>query len=1050
MRCSMGFKLLAAGILVLIGTMEVLASDYLYTTNNNTITITDYIGLGGDITIPDTINGLSVASIGDNAFISCTSLTSISIPDSVTSIGGNAFNSCTGLTSISIPNSVISSIGDYAFQSCYSLTNVMIGSGVIAIEDHAFDGCNSLTNIIIPDNVITIGFAAFRDCTSLSSVIIGSGVSTLGDAAFESCTSLISIEVDSLNSVYSSMDGVLFNKGQTTLIKHPRGKVGSYTIPNGVITIGDTAFYSCTGLTWAIIPDSVTTIGDTAFFGCSSLSSITIPDSVTSIGDVTFDHCTSLTNAIIGGGVTTIGRATFNSCVSLSSVTIPDSVITIGDHAFSACTSLTSITIPDSVTSIGGYAFFSCTSLTNVTIPDSVTSIGSFAFYNCIGLANASIGSGITSLNEYMFSGCTSLTNVFIPSSVVTIEGFAFSGSTNLNSIIIPDSVASIGGNAFNECAGLTSIYFCGNAPNLSSDIFYNCDNLTVYYTTSASGWPSVPDLWEGYPTALWDPNPLHLLTVNNGTGGGSYTNGEVVAITANSAPPSQIFDAWTGATQYVASVASPSTTITMPMEDISVTAIYAADANTILLEHFDGSTAGTEYGSVSFTNSLPDLDQSVHLPPGAYIKFPFAGWTGSSGGTLDMWIKPEQHPVSLMDWNWGDTTTQPGGGHVVGFYTTPEGKLHYGCWPYASELPIGQTTIPTNKWTHVGVTWGSGGTTLYINGQPDGYTSVNAWPSLQSTTYAYLNYWGASNLGCVDELRISNIERSPEAMWSYYSSMVSAEVTVVSEHGSPDPTMGSHSYTMNSVVTCSVESVVADGGTNYICAGWTGTGSIPATGTSNATDSITLTQAESSITWNWAISEYHLETTVSGNGSISPNPGWYIAGTNLSISATPESEWLFMGWSGDLSENYTASNTTLLVDGEKSITATFSMDADEDGLPNTNEWAIGTDPRNSDTDGDGFGDKLEVDNGGSPTVSDQWRIDYINANGDAFDLYPSNVVLDVAVGQLLLETAGGTATLNLQLEESDDLDTWTNAGDAVEWVWPVDGEKKFFRVRAE
>jgi predicted lipoprotein with Yx(FWY)xxD motif len=161
----------------------------------------------------------------------------------------------------------------------------------------------------------------------------------------------------------------------------------SITLPGSVISIGDLAFFSCTGLTSITIPDSVTSIGSAAFAHCAKLTSITIPDSVTSMGESSFldgffinnysiygDYgifggCTGLTSISIGNSITRIGDFAFYDCISLASITIPDSVTSIGSGAFSWCTGLTSITIPDSVTSVGSSAFSGSTNLTSVTLP---------------------------------------------------------------------------------------------------------------------------------------------------------------------------------------------------------------------------------------------------------------------------------------------------------------------------------------------------------------------------------------------------------------------------------------------------------------------------------------------------------------------------------------------------------------------------------------------------------------------------------------------------------------------------------------------------------
>ncbi len=324
------------------------------TENNGTYTITKYVGNGREVTIPASVNGKPIRTIGLYAFADCTSLTSIIIPDSVTSIDLGAFEDCTSLTSIILPNSVMS------------------------IENDAFRNCTSLTSITIPGSVATIGSGAFIGCYSLTSITVAT-----------------------TNKNYSSENGVLFDKNKTMLICYPAGKNDtSYIIPNRVTRIGLGAFYYCDSLTSITIPDSVTMIKMDAFVLCRNLKSITIPDSVTSIERGAFIGCYSLTSITIPNSVTSIGSQAFYDCRSLTSITIPDSVKRIAHSTFEDCTSLTSINIPNSVTSIDDWAFEGCTSLTSITIPNSVTSIGYDIFYEAGDVT-------VSSNNLYAYDYCS-------------------------------------------------------------------------------------------------------------------------------------------------------------------------------------------------------------------------------------------------------------------------------------------------------------------------------------------------------------------------------------------------------------------------------------------------------------------------------------------------------------------------------------------------------------------------------------------------------------------------------------------------------------------
>ena len=228
--------------------------------------------------------------IAGGSFFGCTSLTSVTIPNSVTNIGNKAFYNCKSLTSITIPNNV-TSIGDETFYDCESLTNVIIGNSVISIGYNAFVNCKSLTSVTFGKNLTSISFGAFQFCTSLTSVTIPNSVTSIGESAFYNCTSLTNI-----------------------------------AIPNSVTIIDDSAFENCTSLTSVIIgnsvtiPNSVTSIGYSAFYKCISLTSVTIGNSVARIDDSAFSNCTSLTSVTIGKSVTRIAYGAFYNCTSLKDV----------------------------------------------------------------------------------------------------------------------------------------------------------------------------------------------------------------------------------------------------------------------------------------------------------------------------------------------------------------------------------------------------------------------------------------------------------------------------------------------------------------------------------------------------------------------------------------------------------------------------------------------------------------------------------------------------------------------------------------------------------
>jgi hypothetical protein len=343
MKTGLGVRLppIIVAVWLMVAFPVLVQAQFNYTTNNGTISITGYDGTNSAVTIPGTLNGLRVDSIGSNAFWGnwkvtsftitnnvasigfgafgyCTSLTNVVMGTNVSSIGGYAFKGCSKLTSLSIPNSV-TSIGDWAFLLCSGLTNVTIGLSVTNIGNGAF-GNSGLIAIVIPNSVMIIGTNAFAG-TRLTNVTIPDSVTNLEGTPFLGCYSMPAITVDTNNPAYSSLGGVVFNKTQTALIEYPSGNlVTSYAIRNGVTNIGAFAFWGCLSLIEVTIPNSVTTIGDFAFNQSVSLARITIPDSVTTIGSWAFTDSLGLTAVEIGSNVTTIGDTAFASCLNLKGV----------------------------------------------------------------------------------------------------------------------------------------------------------------------------------------------------------------------------------------------------------------------------------------------------------------------------------------------------------------------------------------------------------------------------------------------------------------------------------------------------------------------------------------------------------------------------------------------------------------------------------------------------------------------------------------------------------------------------------------------------------
>ncbi|MCD7827713.1 MAG: leucine-rich repeat domain-containing protein [Clostridiales bacterium] len=506
-----------------------------YTIENGEVTITDCdTSISGEYTIPDTIEGYPVTAIGDEAFYDCELLTGIFIPGSVKIIGDHAFYYCSSLknieistgvteigsvafgandtiTEIEIPSSV-QVMGDSMFKYCDSLkkitvsddneyfssdsygvlynkdktelveypcsgaTEYIIPNSVTVIKVNAFSGCQKLKKIEIPNSVISIEASAFTHCENLTNIEIPASVTFIESMAFDSCYSLEGIFVSEDNKFFSSDSyGVLYNKDKTELVAYPYNGATEYTIPDGVVSIGEGAFSNCRKLEKIEIPDSVTSIGYLSFWCCDSLKTIEISENVTYIGSTAFRSCYVLEGIFVSEDNDYYSSDSYGVLFNKDKTELIQFPIGSG---------ITEYSIPDGVTNIYDDAFYNATSLNKISIPESVISIGSSVFsYTGYYENNSNWEDGVLYIDNCLISARNLTTETYaVKDGTRLIAESAFNSLTSIKNIILPDSVTSINDWAFNYCESLTSITIPDSVISIGFAAFYSTsENLIIH-----------------------------------------------------------------------------------------------------------------------------------------------------------------------------------------------------------------------------------------------------------------------------------------------------------------------------------------------------------------------------------------------------------------------------------------------------------------------------------------------------------------------------------------------------------------------------------------
>ena len=436
------------------------------------------IYLGRDLSYPES------ELYGYSPFYNKSELASLTLGDKVTMIGENLLANCSSVASIELPSNVVA-IGNSAFMGCSSLATMVIPAGINSISEGTFMDCASLTSVIIPANVAQIGKNAFAGCGKLDFVKISS-LEAWCKINFESSSANplsfakklylndnLVTEISFPNTITKINDFTFCNYSEALV---------SVTIPEGVVSIGDSAFYNCANLATINVPNSVELIGCNAFENCTGellvdcdipaavsdsegafykarFSNVTISDKVAEIGDYAFYGCGNLKSLSIAESVKSIGVGAFNGCTGelLLSCNVPSSLSAAKSGFYKNVFS--KVTVDDKVKEIGDYAFYGSTKLDTITIEKNVEKIGKYAFVNSTGTLefDCNISSAASDTLGAFYK--SAFTKVVVGENVDSIGGYAFSTNEALASISIPSSFESIGENAFKGCKKLSDIH---------------------------------------------------------------------------------------------------------------------------------------------------------------------------------------------------------------------------------------------------------------------------------------------------------------------------------------------------------------------------------------------------------------------------------------------------------------------------------------------------------------------------------------------------------------------------------------------------------------
>ena len=438
----------------------------------------------------------NLTGISTKAFLNCSSLQSITIPESVTTLGPNLFQNCTSLRTATVNSAA--NISPYMFDGCTLLESVTLNPLIKMIGNYAFRNCSSLFDITLPAELQSIGFGqsyvegsismpssgtgvyVFQNCSALGSIVIPSQITEIYKYTFSGCEALSSVDLGNVTAIYP------FAFNQCAALE-------SIELPDTLLNLGleqtvtaDMEFTTSSSTSDGITASNLAHTSNNSVFAGSGLRSITIPASVKAIGPKAFQDCVNLAS------VTIVGAEDGTS-----------SLVGIGAYAFDGCAKVTDIQIPLKVAYLGNYAFAG-TALTEFTIPTQITTVYEGLFDGATKLETVTLHSAITTINKYAFRNCSALTSIELPDSLtnlggtsLTSEGGVFIGCSSLSTIEIPAGVTVLPKNTFSGCAKLETVLLNGSV-GFGVDAFAGCSSLKSTADTPTDGYALYVDQTNG------------------------------------------------------------------------------------------------------------------------------------------------------------------------------------------------------------------------------------------------------------------------------------------------------------------------------------------------------------------------------------------------------------------------------------------------------------------------------------------------------------------------------------------------------------------------